>query len=353
MAAVLKFSNFDFTAEQIRQVKSLLWDEVLEAPEISAIHTIFENIVYDKQIGFIGKGGMVGKAQQGSVVPLVAQAYEIATRKITWTPKGWEILVHQHRADIEATAAVYSMKTGSSYSDFESSDYMAIILEALAVSIKEFIIRLVWFNDTAADVIANGGTLTAGTDKTFFNLIDGLWKQIMTQVTAAPSQKVTITENAGNTYLLQAIVPANVQGYLQSIVFGADMNLRGMQNGFILCTQSVYDAYAKSLQGVGLESLYTNLVTGFKTLSYNGIPLIPMPIWDLLIKAYYNTGTKTLNPHRILYTSKDLLAVGFDSSKSFGDLDVWYDKDTRLVKIEAQGKADAKLLNPALFQVGI
>ena len=352
MAKVLNFDNFSFTAEQIREVKTLLWDEVLEAPEISLIHTIYDNIVYDKEIGFIGKGGMVGKAQQGNTTP-VAQAYAIATRKITWTPKGWEILIHQHRSDIESTAAVYSMKTGSSYSDFTSSDYMAIVLEALALSIKEFVIRLVWFNDTAADVIANGGTLTAGTDKTFFNLIDGLWKQILTQYTANAAQRVTISENAGNSYANQALLPANVKGYLQSVVFGADINIRKMTNQFILCTQSVYDAYVQSLQGVTIESMYVNLTNGVKTLMFNGIAIIPIPIWDVIIKAYYNNGTKLVNPHRILYTSKDLLAVGFDSEKSFGDLDVWYDKDTRLVKIEAQGKADAKLLNPALFQLAI
>jgi len=356
MAKVLNFDNFSFTAEQIREVKTLLWDEVLEAPEISLIHTIYDNIVFDKEIGFIGKGGMVGKAQQGATVPPVAQAYAIATRKIVWTPKGWEILIHQHRSDIESTAAVYSMKTGASYSDFTSSDYMAIVLEALALSVKEFIIRLVWFNDTAADVIANGGTLTAGTDKTFFNLIDGFWKQMLTQVTANAAQKVAISENAGNSYANQALLPANVKGYLQSVVFLADINIRKMGNQFILCTQSVYDAYIQSLQATGagmVESMYTNLVAGMKTVTYNGLPLIPIPIWDVIIKAYYNNGTKLVNPHRIVYISKDILAVGVDSEKSFGDLDVWYDKDTRLVKIEAQGKADAKLLNPVLFQLAI
>lgn len=351
MAAILNFANFTFTAEQIRAVKDLLWDEVIQAPEIQLIHTVFDGIVYDKEIGFIGKGGMVGKAQQGCSP--TAQAYAIATRKITWTPKGWEILVHQCRKDIEATAAVYSMKTGTSYNDFTSSDYIAIVLEALAISIKEFIIRLVWFNDTAADVIANGGTLTAGTDKEFFNLLDGFWKQILTQITANAAQKVAIAENAGVSYAAQALVTANVQGYLQSLAFNAPMELRGMANGFILCTQSIYDAYAKSLMGTSIETLYANLVGGLKTLTYNGIPLLPIPIWDVIIRTHYDTGAKWSNPHRALYISKDLLAVGFDAESSFGDIDVWYDKDTRLVKIEAQGKADAKLLNPALFQLAI
>ena len=354
MAAILDFSQFTFSAEEIRAVKELLWDEVIQAPEISMLHTIFENIVFDKEIGFIGKGGMVGVAQQGC--DPVAQAYNIATRKVKWSPKGWEILIHQCRTDIEATAAVYSMKTGTSYDDFTSSDYMAIILEALAISVKEFIMRLFWFSDIAADVIANGGTLTAGTDKKYFNIIDGFWKQMLTQTTANAAQKVTIAENAGATYVLQALVPANVRDtYLPALVFGADMNLRGMANGFIPCTQSFYDAYQKSLMSVngGIEALYLNLIGGIKTLSFNGIPLLPIPIWDVIIRTSYNTGAKWLNPHRAVYVTKDILAVGVDSSKSFGDIDVWYQKDSRKVKIEAQGKADAKLLNPALFELAI
>jgi hypothetical protein len=356
MAAILDFTQFTFSAEEIRAVKELLWDEVIQAPEISLIHTVFDGIEYDKEIGFIGKGGMVGVAQQTGDGDPVAQAYAIATRKIKWEPKGWEILIHQKRVDIEATAAVYSMKTGTSYNDFTSSDYMAIILEALAISVKEFIIRLFWFNDTAADVIANGGTLTDGTDKKYFTILNGFWKQILAQTTANAAQKVAITENAGVSYAAQALTPANVRDtYLPGLLFGADMNLRGMANGFIICTQSFYDAYQKSLQSVagGIEALYINLINGQKTLSYNGVPLLPIPIWDVIIKTYYNTGAKWLNPHRAVYTSKELLAVGSDAIKSFGDLDVWYHKDSRKVKIEGMGKADAKLLNPALFQVAI
>lgn len=429
MAAILDFTQFTFSAEEIRAVKELLWDEVVKAPEIELIHTVFDGIQYDKEIGFIGKGGLVGVAQQTGDSDPVAQAFAIATRKIKWEPKGWEILIHQKRVDIEATAAVYSMKTGTSYNDFTSSDYMAIILEALAVSVKEFMIRLFWFNDTAIDNIViedlptaeateqttgqaivgtvymgvvsttsgavkcalangtvvylaaaaatgnavadkvyytkdtvitiriySGGDLTVGVDKKYFNILNGFFKQMLTQVGVNPSQKVAIAENAGSTYSGQALSPTNVRDtYLPAILFNADMNLRGMANGFIICTQSFYDAYQKSLQGItaGVEALYMNLLNGQKTLSYNGIPLIPIPIWDVIIKTYYNNGAKWLNPHRAVYTSKELLAIGSDSIRSFGDLDVWYHKDSRKVKIEGMGKADAKLLNPALFQLAI
>jgi hypothetical protein len=353
MGAVLDFSKFTFSAEEIRAVKELLWDEVIEAPEISLICTIFEGIVYDKEIGFIGKGGMVGVAQQDGDGDPVAQAFQIATRKVKWTPKGWEILIAQKRTDIEATAAVYSMKTGTSFNDFTSSDYMNIILESLTQSVKEFIIRLFWFNDTAADVIANGGSLTAGTEKKYFNIIDGFFKQLLVQTTANAKQKVTIAENAAATYVLQELVPANAKTYLQSLRYKAPLQVRRLKGAMIICTQSVYDAYELSLQGTAIESMYVNLIDGIKVLKIGGVPLFPVPIWDVIIETYYNTGVKLINPHRALFISKELLAAGVDSLASFGDMKTWYNDDQRKVKTEAMGKADAKLLNPALFQLAI
>lgn len=424
--AALDFSKFTFSAEEIRAVKELLWDEVIQAPEISLIHTIFENIVYDKEIGFIGKGGLVGVAQQTGDDDPVAQAYQVATRKVKWEPKGWEILIHQKRTDIEATAAVYSMKTGTSFNDFTSSDYMNIILEALAQSVKEFIIRLFWFNDVNVNVygeedvptalatsqttgeaisgtvymgvtdvtaeavkcaladstvvylasaaatgnaaagktyyskdtvnkitLNNGGTLTPGTVIGYFNILNGFWKQMLTQITANTAQKVTVAENAAATYALQELVPANAKTYLQSLRYKAPLQVRKLKGAMIICTQSFYDAYELSLTGTAIESMMTNLTEGVKTLKIGGVPLMPIPIWDVIISEYYNNGTKLVNPHRAVYTSKELLAVGVDSSKAFGDMKVWYNDDQRKVKVESMGKADAKILNPALFQLAI
>ena len=351
MASVLDFSNFSFTTEQVRAVKDLLYDEVIKAPEINLIHTVFNNIVFDKEIGFIGKGGLVGVA--GSGCTPVAQAFQIATRKITWEPKEIEIYVEQCRKDIEATAAVYSMKSGSSYNDFTATDYMNIVLEVMAVAVKEFLIRLFWFNDTTADVVGNGGTLTAGTDKHYFNIISGFFKQMLSQVAVNPAQRVTISENAQATYVAQEMLPANAQNYLKELIYKAPKELRAMADSFIICTQSFYDAYEQSLMGINIESMYTNLTGGITTLKFKGKALIPIPIWDVLIATYYNNGTTLLNPNRAIFTSKSLLAVGFDSPNSFGDLDVWYDKDSRKVKIEGMGKADAKLANPNLFMLAI
>ena len=100
--------------------------------------------------------------------------------------------------------------------------------------------------------------------------------------------------------------------------------------------------------------MYTNIIEGVKVLTYDGIPLMPIPTWDNIIKAYYNDDERyTFGPNIAVYTTKEVLAVGVDNINSLGDLRTWYDENTELVKTKSKGKIDAKLANPALFQIAI
>lgn len=352
MAGVIDMAKFTFVGEQVMAISEMVFDEIVQAPEMELFHTIFPDILVNKEVGFIGEGGLVGVKNQGC--DPIPQDWSIATRKIKWTPEEWEVLIHACYKDLQNTAAQYSLKKGTPISDFTDSDYMAVCVEVLVTAMKKFFIRLVWFNDVDAENIADGGIITDGVNIEYFNLIDGFWKQMIAQYsTPNNTQRVVIAENAGTTYATQKLNPANVQDYLSDMVFNANMVLRSQSKGFILCTQSFYDAYSKSLKGTSLESMYTNLTEGLKTLTYDGKPLVAVPVWDEMIKTYENTGTKLNNPHRAVYVVKEVLGVGVGKADSFGQIDIWYDKDSRKVKMEGMGIADAKLTNPDLFQIAI
>lgn len=353
MAAILDMSKFTFCGRVIQAVSELVYDETLQGANFNAIHTIYPNIVTYTEIGFIGKGGPVGVKNQGcNPTP---QPWNIDSRLLKWEPKTWEILLALCWTDLEQSAAIYSLHTGIDIPYFEDTDYMNIIRTVLAQAMIDFWWRLTWFNDTEAANVSDGGIITDGIDLSYMNIIDGLWKQIAAQAADNPSQKpVTITENAGATYAEQALDKDNVQGYLNGVVFGADLILRRQPDAFILVTQSVYDAYKQSLMDACcLESARLALTNGLEALSFNGVPLIAIPQWDEMIREYEDTGTKLNNPHRILYTSKAVLGVGVDNATSFEQLRIWPNYDTREVKIEAMGRSDAKLTNPKLFSLGI
>lgn len=353
MAAILDMSKFTFCGKVIDSVSELIFDEVVQGPDFNDVHTVYPNIVTNTEVGFIGDGGPVGVKNQGC--DPTPQGWNIGTRALKWQPELWEILLALCWTDLENTAAVYSLHTGIEIPNFEDTDYMNIVVTVLERAMREFMWRLVWFNDKNAQHVTDGGVITDSVNLDYMNIIDGLWKQIMAQATANPTQRTaTITENQGATYAAQALDIDNVQGYLRSVVYGASLELRGLEDRFILVTQSVYDAYKQTLQDACcLESARMGLINGIDALSYDGIPIIAVPQWDKMIRTYEDTGTKWNNPHRILFTAKSVIGVGVDNINSFEELRIWYSQDSRHVKVEAMGRADAKLTNPELFSLGI
>ncbi len=354
MASIIDFSAFSFSTEEIRSINELVFDEIVKSPELSRFHTIFPGIKYAKEVGFIGNGGPV--LVKGGGCDPTPQEWSVGTRKITWEPTPVEVFLKQCYSDLEATAAVYSLKTGTAIADFTSTDYMAIVVDVLVEAIKKAIIRIAWFGDVDEDTVSQGGNVSDSADPAFITVLDGFFKQAQAVVAGDAARVVTISENAGATYADQKVSALNAFGYLMALVYGAKPALRGARDGIILATQGLYDAYAQNLQGVhGLytESVLKNLADGVASLTVNGVPVYPMPIWDELIAEFFDNGTSLYLPNRAIYTTKGALGIGTDGNGSFDDLSVWYERKERSVYIDFMAKIDAKLTNPNLVQLAI
>lgn len=350
---ILDLERFTFNGDVLRAVSELAFDEVIKGVDLNMLHTIYPNIVTQKEIGFVGKGGLVGVANQGCNPN--AQDWSVGTRIVKFEPVAWEILINACWTDLEASAAVYALHKGIGIADFTDTDYMTILLEVLTNAMNEFMYRVVWFSDVDAADQEDLGTLTNGVNPDYFNLLDGFFKQMEMHVAMPENHKqlVAIQENQSGAYHGQRLLNGVAKDYLRDAYNAAPIQLRSQKNKFFLVTQTVYDSYVEALQSVtALETTYKNLVNGMETVSYNGIPVIPMPIWDEIIASYYDTGVNHISPHRIVFTSPEVLAVGVDDPNAFDSVQSWYNKDTRQVKIEAMGKCDAKLANPALFVYG-
>ncbi len=350
--AILDMDRFVFCGDVLRSVSELVFDEVIKGPDMNLIHTVYPNIVTQTQVGFVGKGGLVGVKNQGcNPTP---QDWSIGTRDVTFDPVAWEILIAACWTDLESSAAVYSLHKGINIADFTDTDYMTILMEVLSNSMNEFMYRLIWFNDVDAKNISAGGEISNGIDVKYFNILDGFFKQMDVQIGVNPKQHVSISENAGVDYDAQIVSSTNAVDYLRKSYRAASIKLRNLRNKFYLVTQGIYDAYVESLQNACcLETTYQNLINGMTTVSFNGVPLIAMTIWDEIITSYYDNGTRYVNPNRIVFTAPEVLAVGVDDPNAFDSVQSWYNKDTREVKIEAMGKGDVKLANPALFVYGV
>lgn len=144
----LDLTKFDFSKEEIRAINELVFEELTQAPELAALHSIWTGIEYKKQIGFITGSGLVGKKKQGCNPQ--AQDWNINTRAVEWDPVDWQIIITECADNLNDTAATYCRNNGVRIDDLTDTDYMDILVTVLKDAIKDFLIRLVWFNDKDA-----------------------------------------------------------------------------------------------------------------------------------------------------------------------------------------------------------
>lgn len=346
----IDLSKFTFVGDTIKGMGELTFEKMLASRNALDFLTTYGNIKVDTEVGFVGDGGLVGRADQGC--DPVAQDFSAATRVVKWQPADWEVLLHLCYKDLDGTIAEYSRKNGVRKPDLTATDYEAILETILARSLNKFLWRLMWFNDKDAANVSAGGVITNGVAVSYFNIIDGLWKQIFAQVSANPAQHLAIAGNAGATYAQQTISAQDAHDLLYKMTTAAPMVLRQQSDKFILATQNLVDKYVESLSDaarVALESVQSNFIEGMTAIKVNGWEVIAMPEWDEHIAAYEDNGASLNKPFRALATCKSVLGAGFDVEGDFSKIDAWYDKDSRKVKVEAMGNGDAKLLDPSLF----
>ena len=144
-------AKFTFTAEQIRDINELVYEGIEKLPELSAIHQFYSGIVYDKEVGFITGGGLVGKKGQGCDPQ--TQDWKVNTRKVLWQPKEWEIFLDECAEDLKNTMVLYAMNKGTRVDDLTDTDYMAIVVEVLVGAVYKFMYRLIWMSDTDAEEV--------------------------------------------------------------------------------------------------------------------------------------------------------------------------------------------------------
>jgi hypothetical protein len=360
MAATINLAALDFTADQLRSMNELLVKAVLEAPELSLFHDFETGIKNDRQIGISpGTLGLMGKAAQGCD-PVADTSLGATIEVKLWSPKRIEVIMDQCATDIAANMAKLARKLGIEVNDLTNTEYFAFILDLLSKDIPKMILRHAWFGNQAAAAVdgSPAGVLTAGTDPDYFNVINGFFYQLAVIYAATAARRTTIASNAQATTALQYShfsANAGVLAYdaLNAVVDAAPATLIGQPDKLILCTNTVAKAAYRYLQSKGIAYDIKLQQNGFSVTSWDGITLYSVPLWDEWIAAYENNGTRLNSPHRIVFTTKSNLKIGMEGTSLFDNVNSFYDKKSRVNRIEVSDAFDAKVVNDELLQVGI
>jgi hypothetical protein len=346
-------SGFSFSPEELKDWSRVINELTFGDKSLNELHEIYQGLKYNEQIVFAGRIGLMGKAVTGCTPNEISG---VALTEKFWTPVDEDFRLSHCSADVNAQDKLLrqmSRMNPDFYNVIEGSQSVlgSYLVAKILESFNENLIRKVWFSDTAAALIAGGGVFTAGTDVAYFNTFDGLFKQIFAEVTG--SQKVDIAKNGGATYALQALAADESIAILKAMYNAADSRLLAQPNKKFYVTRTIWDGYLNDLESIQNSGAGNTMINedGKVTLTYRGVEVVNMELWDRIIDAYQNDGTAYNLPHRAVLTTPQNIPVGTLADGDFGTVDAFYDRTLKTNFIDGVYTIDAKHLESYLTVV--
>ncbi|MDR2087113.1 MAG: hypothetical protein LBP72_08050 [Dysgonamonadaceae bacterium] len=343
------FDQFAVSNQGITDLRELLFLSVLQFGSINETMDVLTGVVPGSRLGGVGELEPVGRPSNGCAPDW--KSSKIGTLEKTWNLGAYEIAESICYADLEQTMVQFAMRTGTDRADLTGTDYIDAIVEPrLRLAMEKMIWRLFWFGDTAAanvnivDGVNTGGNITSGVDPTLFTVTDGLFKRLLAITAANAEQRVVISANAQATKAAQldALKATGVAtSIFDRLVYDAPMKLRQKSDKILLVTQTLADALAIDVKAnnKGSDLQWESLFDGFITATkYNGQTILALPIWDEMIRAFEDTGTKWNKPHRAVLASKNTLKGGVNSSNMIADLQIFFSQKDQTNYLLAKDK---------------
>lgn len=345
-------SSFAFNREELKDWSKVINELTFGDPTLNELHDIEQGIKYNQQIVFAGRMGLMGKTVTGCTPNAVAG---VALTEKTWTPVDMDFRLEHCSADVNAQDKLIrqmSKMNPDFYNVIEGSNSVVgnFLVAKVVEGFNENLLRQAWFEDTAAALTSGGGVFKVGTDLGFFNSYNGFFKQIFTEIPSTDAKYVAITKNAAASYALQTLASGDAIATLRAMYLKADSRLLDSGNAQFYVTRTIFDGYLNDLEAIQNTGGGNTIINenGQITLTYRGIPVVKMDIWDRVIAAYQDNGTKWNLPHRAVLSTPMNLKIGTLATDDFGALDAFYDQYHKVNVIDGVYTMDAKLLEKYL-----
>jgi hypothetical protein len=344
MASEIDVSALTLTPEEATDVSMAVFETAYAKPEIATAHDVRTGIQMKTQIPFFGQLGLVGKASSGCTPN--AGGVITATEKY-WDPVLVDFRLTHCEGDLSQLFKLWkrnrvALKTWEEV----DNEMLAFIADRAVQATAETILRITSFGDKAGKLIANGGVLTAGTDITYFTMLDGLWKQIFTAKTAGDITAYhEIEENGQASYAAQLALDDDAAiKVLRGLYSAIDPRVFTMGNLVFEMTRTLFNNWQDYMEKQSLAFTMDRTEQGATKWSYRGIPIIVRNDWDRNILAYEDNGTTYNKPHRALLSPLSNIPVGTSDTESLSNFDSFYDKVTRQHYVDVAFYIDAKEL---------
>lgn len=350
--AILDLAALTMNPEEASEVSKAIFEKTITGGELAEFHEIETGISHKTQIPFIGNLGLVGLKVTGcdrnenpSQIPL--------TEKF-WDPELIGDRLAHCATDVNALLKLFkkAQKVNPDFYDRIGSEEFGVIIAKVEQAMTKMNNRLVWFGDKNAvnydATTAPNGTITPGVNVAYFNIINGLFQQIFTEIPTTAKNYVAIAANGGADYAAQALPANSALGIFRAMYNKIDARFfealgDGAQPQFLV-TREIFQNYQDQLEDKSLGFTLAEAKDGVTSLSYRGIPIRVRHDWDANISAYQDNGTKLNLPHRAILTVKENIPVGTVSESDLTEILSFYDQKDKKNYIDFDLKLDVKHL---------
>lgn len=270
-----------------------------------------------------------------------------------WDLGDWQVAKKECYTAVEGTFAEYALHAGTQVANLTDTEIGTVYADRITRAIVRMIWRLGWFGDKEAKANTGGGVLTTDVDTKMFTVCNGLFKRIFTLLTTNTDQLVSIEANTKESYAEQKstmFTEGAATKVMDDLLINADTRITSDPNATVMVTKAFADALKQDIKTkykINME--WKTIFDGFDVAMYDGVKVARVSIWDRIIKAYENTGTKLNKPYRAVYTNPKNLLVGTNADGLLSDLEIWFEKKDRMNYWYAAGKMDTQLLEDDLI----
>lgn len=203
------------------------------------------------------------------------------------------------------------LRTGNNKDDISGTKLQQIVADIMMRGVMRDLERQLWFSDTASG-------------NADYNVYDGILKQLAGlpagQKLGIPSVLTTDTAKTEFQGMIDAMPSEGMEDRSQLVIFA---------------TRSLCDNYRATLAAGGQELAYISMTDGTSNLSYQGIPIVEMGLWDSVIGAdptliapALQNNANDFDGHLAVLTVKNNIVVATDYDSVSG-ADMWYNRDVK------------------------
>jgi ATP-dependent Clp endopeptidase proteolytic subunit ClpP len=325
MVSILE-TNFNYTWPGILTTE-IFYKPTLQAPALSDLFTIDQGIKDKKRYNLVTQLDKILRPYTGC--ERVFNGNRQLITNTTVQTKEFQVSESWCKDDFTSyltgsfnILAQEWLKTGNKSFDPSGTPINTIIDKLLVDALQRDVFRRVSF----------GAGNSSDTD---YNQIDGLWDRLIDS-SGASNYCVVRAGSALGTGTLAAGAALTA---LEAVYANSHVLLKNAPGKKFLVTRSVWDNYYNSLIGTGAvtEQAFENLQKGLTTLTYKGIPVIPVDLWDAFLAESDNPLFATTR-HLILLTIKDNHILGVEQGSDLNKIEGWYERKDRKFYYEADMK---------------